>query len=131
MADIEYRSSVMMTNLDLIHGVNVPVCRACSKPLLPIQSIKRFSICHDELSYHHTFMSPPTEILLTSHKSDSERDEVDLHVLGAFAADTSGPSDCLKQMDTIFPRNTGILVSIDSEDCPSNGVELASIYIII
>jgi hypothetical protein len=73
-------------------------------------------------------MSLPTEILLMNRNSDSE---VDSRVLGAFAADTSGPSDCLKQMDTIFPGNTGILVSIDSEDRPGNGVELASIYIII
>jgi hypothetical protein len=94
-------------------------------------SIKGFTICHHGLSYHHIFMSLPTEILLTNRKSDSERDEVDSRILGAFAADTSGPSDCLKQMDTIFPSNTGILVSIDSEDCPGNGVELASIYIII
>jgi hypothetical protein len=73
-------------------------------------------------------MSLPTEILLTNRKSDSKRDEVDLLcVLGAVTADTSSLSDCVtRQFDTTSPDNTGTLVSIDSEGCPSNGVELAS-----
>jgi hypothetical protein len=83
------------------------------------------------MSYHHTVMSLPTDILLTDRESDSMRGEVDLRIHGAFATDTSSPSECPKQMGTISHGNTGTLVSIDSEECPSNGVEMASKYTII
>jgi hypothetical protein len=75
-------------------------------------------------NHHRTLMSLPTEILLMSCKSDSDRGEVVSGVLGAFAADTSGPSDYPKPTHTIVPGNTGTLVPID---CPSSILELASI----
>jgi hypothetical protein len=77
-------------------------------------------------------MSLPTEILLTNHKASSEQAEADLlRSLGTVTANTNGPSDCLQQMDTTFSGNTGTLVSIDSEDCPSDGIDLARRYVVI
>ena len=67
-------------------------------------------------------MSLPTEILLTSCKSDSDRGEVVSGVLGAFAVDTSGPSDYPKPTHTIIPGNTGTLVPID---CVKNATQRA------
>jgi len=81
------------------------------------------------LAVSHTLMSLPTEILLTSHMS--RQDEVNVSILGCSHLGSDDLPDCLKQLNTIVPGHrtavTGdTLVSIDQEDCPSNGLELVS-----